>query len=264
MNAFIENVDPAYNLTIESNIDYITKKCFMAQDLRAICFKKIDNDSKEEAIIGICIYYVEVACVSARRIIIAHLSVDLDNIDEFENWIEKSTEYIFTNDTCKEIFISLNYHMNPTTNKLILNKEISIKFKEKGFKWKQLINDAISNRRSTVFFLQRNDEKYGMGHNKELECLEPIKFVSCGIFSDYASNESVWITKTIRDFVSPNDRQYIVLYNLLNYFDYNLQKYDIDQLEEMGNYGNLLLKLRDLTDFRIGECFKEDLFNNDV
>ena len=58
------------------------------------------------------------------------------------------------------------------------------------------------------------DEKYGIGHNKELECLEPIKFVSCGIFSDYASNESVWITKTIRDFVSPNDRQYIVLYNL--------------------------------------------------
>lgn len=32
----------------------------------------------------------------------------------------------------------------------------------------------------------------------------------------------------------------------------------------MGNYGSLLLKLRDLTDFKIEECYTENLFNNDV
>jgi hypothetical protein len=92
------------------------------------------------------------------------------------------------------------------------------------------------NLRSTVFFLKRDEEKYG---NKE-ECMELIKFVSAGIFSDFQANESVWVTKSPRDFLTPNDRQYIVLYSLLNYMDYDLFRYDTEKLGKMGTYGNLL------------------------
>jgi hypothetical protein len=70
--------------------------------------------------------------------------------------------------------------------------------------------------------------------------MELIKFVSAGIFSDFQANESVWVTKSPRDFLTPNDRQYIVLYSLLNYMDYDLFRYDTEKLGKMGTYGNLL------------------------
>lgn len=79
-----------------------------------------------------------------------------------------------------------------------------------------------------MFFITRDAKKHGK--NSDLEnCLEPIKFVSSGIFSDFESNESVWITKSARDFVTPNDRQYIVLYSLLNFLDYDVFKYDVEK-----------------------------------
>ena len=102
------------------------------------------------------------------------------------------------NDNCDEIHKYLYHHM--LNGKFVCNREISGIFKKKGYKWKQLINDAKTKRRSTVFFVQRDKEKYGSVRGNVEVCMEPIKFVSSGIFSDFESNESVWITKSARDF----------------------------------------------------------------
>ena len=77
---------------------------------------EVNNETKEEKVVALCIYYVDVNNFKNRRVIISHLSVseiiiqttpNLDNPNEedhkkFENWVEKVTDYIFTNDVCTE------------------------------------------------------------------------------------------------------------------------------------------------------------------
>jgi hypothetical protein len=208
-------------------------KSQLNQDARAIAYYESGPDAgSEEKTIGLAIYYVDVNNYKSRRVVIKFLSVTAG--ENLETWIGLATDYIFSNDTCQEIFTNLYHHLDITTKKLVCDKPTSLLFKNKGYKWKQLVNDALAGKRSTVFFLPRDKEKYPVSE----ECLELIKFTSAGIFSDYEANDSVWICKSPRDFISPNDRQYIVLYSLLSYLDYDIYRYDVDCLGKVGTAGN--------------------------
>ena len=89
---------------------------------------------------GVCIYYVDVSSYKNRRVILSHISVV--NSELFEEFLGSATEYIFQNDICSEIFIHLYHNPDINTKKLTCNKEISQIFKNQGYKWKQLVNDA--------------------------------------------------------------------------------------------------------------------------
>ena len=111
-----------------------------------------------EEILGVCIYQVDNTFFKNRTINILNIST-LEN-EDLEDWINDNVAYIWSNDThCANLNVELEHAQNPETKKLKLWEFIKVCFKSCGFRWKMLINHKNC-KRSTVFGLKRDEEKY--------------------------------------------------------------------------------------------------------
>jgi hypothetical protein len=136
----IDLIPQTYRMTIMSDPEKILRTLGRNLDARAVAYTRTNSETQETTLEGVCIYYVDVSSYKNRRVILSHISVV--NSEVFEEFLGSATEYIFQNDICSEIFIHLYHNPDINTKKLTCNKEISQIFKNQGYKWKQLVNDA--------------------------------------------------------------------------------------------------------------------------
>lgn len=69
--------------------------------------------------------------------------------------LKEVVNFIFTNDPCDEIRVSLFHRINEN-QKLEADKELVNFYKELQFKWKIMNNDKYTDKRNTIYALKRN------------------------------------------------------------------------------------------------------------
>jgi len=102
--------------------------------------------------IGLAVTHVDNTYFAARRLIILHFSVL--NRTHYQEYLQKFVDYLWKNEECDEIKISL-YHIEDENHNMGADKELQDSIKKLGFRWKQLTNDKLTGKRYIDFLMKR-------------------------------------------------------------------------------------------------------------
>lgn len=148
----------------------------------------------EEQIVGIIIYQLDTSHFKSRRIVISHFS--MQDFGQFDAYLKEAVSYIFSTDSCTEIFIQFKHIIEE--EKLVLPVELKEGVKSVGFRWRMLVNNADGSRQ-TVFEAKRNVQTHPLPRETEV-CHEPIKQLSFCLLSERAATNDRQLLKSERQF----------------------------------------------------------------
>jgi hypothetical protein len=132
----------------------------------------------EDQAVGIILYQLDTSHFKSRRVIITHFSVQ--DFSNFEGYLREAVSYIFSTDSCTEIFLEFKHMLEE--DKLVLANELKEGVKSVGFKWRMLVNNTDGSRH-TIFETKRNLQTYPLPRQAEI-CHEPVKQLSFCLLSE--------------------------------------------------------------------------------
>ena len=120
----------------------------MGQD--PIWFELVDPSSEKR--VGLAVAHIDNTVFTSRRMVILHFTVN--NRENYSELLKQFVEYLWKNDECNEIKMSL-YYLEDQNSNLGADKQLQDALKGLGFRWKQLTNDKITMKRYIDYAIKR-------------------------------------------------------------------------------------------------------------
>ena len=172
---YLEKVDNNMKESFISDPKTLLERANLGQD--PIWFKVIDP-SQHDRRAGFAVAHIDNTIFTARRMVILHFTTE--KRENYQELLDKFVEYLFTNDECNEIKISL-YYLEDENNNLGADKQLQDCIKKLGFRWKQLTNDKYTNKRYIDYIIKRPENIVAkVQKNND----EPIHIKSIVVLSD--------------------------------------------------------------------------------
>ncbi|KRX04065.1 hypothetical protein PPERSA_12512 [Pseudocohnilembus persalinus] len=172
----------------QSEFEKVHEQIKTQQEISILQYKSERTQETE----GLAIIHLDKTQYSLRRIDILHISVLKPK--HFLTMLEKTLQFIWENDHCSEIRTALVHFQQTETDKLAADKELTQHLKSFGFKWKSLLNDKNTGKRTTVFAIKRDaeklkqiNEKYSLSGKQD----EPIQLKTCYLLSEQKTNKKL-------------------------------------------------------------------------
>lgn len=102
--------------------------------------------------VGMAVTHIDNTYFAQRRLVILHFSTN--DRTKYGESLQKFVEFIWKNEECDEIKISL-YYIEDEQNNLGADKQLQEFIKGLGFRWKQLVNDKVTGKRYIDYLLKR-------------------------------------------------------------------------------------------------------------
>lgn len=155
-----ESFDKVLKLSMPNNPKQLVSSLFEGHDVRVKVWRRLGcrlgkAGMRVEEVFGLCLYHVDSSHFKSR--VVRIVGMYTNEIGDFLDWMNHCTEYIFSNDQCKEITVDVIHYICPETGKIKLDTDLKSSFKLAGYRWKMLRN-CKDGSRSTVFVKYR-DEK---------------------------------------------------------------------------------------------------------
>jgi len=175
MNKYLDKIDGSMRESFISEPKTLLERANLGQD--PIWFEMQDlNDTSKRG--GFAVTHIDNTIFTARRMVILHFTTE--NKDNYQELLGKLVEYLWTNDECNEIKISL-YYIEDESGNLGADKPLQNAIKALGFRWKQLTNDKNTGKRYIDYIMKRpeNIQSLVQKYNDE-----PIHVKSVVVLSD--------------------------------------------------------------------------------
>ena len=137
---YFENLEQSLKESLICDPQALLYRANAGQDPR---WYKIYNDTNPQELMGFGAINIDNSNYITRRIVFIHFSVS--NKSEFKTYLHKFVNYVWKNDPCSEIKVSL--FQLKIDDKIVSDPELQEAYKSINFKWKQLTNDKETQRR---------------------------------------------------------------------------------------------------------------------
>ncbi|EAS03240.2 hypothetical protein TTHERM_00535760 (macronuclear) [Tetrahymena thermophila SB210] len=148
MNSYLDQIPIEIKNSFYSDVNHILSFNQTEQDVN---FLKIESGGVTDSFQGLAIICVDRQQYHLRRTNILHVSCIEKSF--YNSIINTLVDFIWKNDSSEEIRVNLFYQEEE--GKLQLDPYVKNIFNNIGFKWKQLVNDPKTSKRSTIFGLRR-------------------------------------------------------------------------------------------------------------
>ncbi|KAL4439584.1 hypothetical protein ABPG74_003986 [Tetrahymena malaccensis] len=148
MNSYLDQIPIEIRNSFYSDVNHILSFNQTEQDVN---FLKIESGGVTDSFQGLAIICVDRQQYHLRRTNILHVSCIEKSF--YNSIINTLVDFIWKNDSSEEIRVNLFYQEEE--GKLQLDPYVKNIFNNIGFKWKQLVNDPKTSKRSTIFGLRR-------------------------------------------------------------------------------------------------------------
>lgn len=147
---YVESIDSKMRNSFISDPQDLLARANNGQD--PLWFDLIDPTGSKK--VGLAVTNVDNTHFLTRRLVILHFTL-LDRT-LYSEYLKKFVEYLWQNQECDEIKISL-YHIDGEgeNNNMGADKQLQDNIKALGFRWKQLINDKVTGKRYIDYLLKR-------------------------------------------------------------------------------------------------------------
>ena len=145
---YLEGVDHGMKNSFISEPKDLLERANMGQD--PIWFELVDPSSEKR--VGLAVAHIDNTVFTSRRMVILHFTVN--NRENYSELLKQFVEYLWKNDECNEIKMSL-YYLEDQNSNLGADKQLQDALKGLGFRWKQLTNDKITMKRYIDYVIKR-------------------------------------------------------------------------------------------------------------
>jgi len=229
VNLYLKKIDNKMKESFISDPKALLERANLGQD--PIWFNIIDPSQHDQRA-GFAVAHIDNTIFTARRMVILHFTTE--NRDNYQELLSKFVDYLFINDECNEIKISL-YYIEDENNNLGADKQLQDCIKKLGFRWKQLTNDKYTNKRYIDYILKRPENVVAkVQKNND----EPIHVKSVVVLSDLQGETA--FNKAPKHFF---DNRYPVLTAALKHCDEKIDKLGEGDSKRHRNYLQVISSL---------------------
>lgn len=154
LKTYLEKIDKSMHDSFLSDPKVLLERANMGQD--PMWFELVDGGKPA----GLAVAHIDNTAFTTRRLVILHFTAE--NRELYQDFLGKFVEYLWNNDECKEIKISL-YYLEDQNNNLGADKQLQECIKKLGFRWKQLTNDKYTNKRYIDYIIKRPENIVSTG-----------------------------------------------------------------------------------------------------
>ncbi len=149
MNKYLEKVEVSTRDSFISDAKTLIERANLGQDPTWFEIQDLNDVSKRG---GFAVTHIDNTIFTARRMVILHFTTE--SKENYQELLGKFVEYLWTNDECNEIKISL-YYLEDESGSLGADKPLQNAIKALGFRWKQLTNDKNTGKRYIDYIMKR-------------------------------------------------------------------------------------------------------------
>lgn len=149
LNKYLQKVDQNMKESFISDPKVLLERANMGQD--PIWFELVEVSGAQKKT-GLAVAHIDNTVFTARRMVILHFTTE--DREMYHDFLSQFVEYLWKNDECSEIKISL-YHLEDANGNFGSDKNLEQAIKKLGFRWKQLTNDKYTGKRYIDYLIKR-------------------------------------------------------------------------------------------------------------
>ena len=149
LNKYLQKVDQSMKDSFISDPKVLLERANMGQD--PVWFELVEASGAQKKT-GLAVAHIDNTVFTARRMVILHFTAE--DREMYHDFLSQFVEYLWKNDECTEIKISL-YHLEDQNGNFGSDKNLEQSIKKLGFRWKQLTNDKYTGKRYIDYMLKR-------------------------------------------------------------------------------------------------------------
>lgn len=253
LNLYLQKIDQNMRDSFLSDPKVLLERANMGQD--PVWFELVSASGAEKKK-GLAVAHIDNTVFTARRMVILHFTAE--DRELYGDFLSQFVEYLWKNDECNEIKISL-YHLEDKNGNFGSDKNLEQAIKKLGFRWKQLTNDKYTGKRYIDYMLKRPE---GTVCTVTKENDEPIHVESCVVVSDLEGETNVnrapqckknEIIRLLNVYIGFFDNRYAVLSAALKHCEEKLDKLGDSDSKRGRNYLQVISSLVKEGQKKIGE-----------
>jgi len=239
LNKYLQKIDQNMKDSFLSDPKVLLERANMGQD--PIWFELVEVAGAEKKT-GLAVAHIDNTVFTARRMVILHFTTE--DREVYQDFLSQFIEYLWKNDECSEIKISL-YHLEDANGNFGSDKNLEQAIKKLGFRWKQLTNDKYTGKRYIDYLVKRPE---GAVCTVAKVNDEPIHVRSVVVLSDLEGETSM--NRAPKCLI---DNRYAILSAALKHCEEKLDQLNDNDTKRSRNYLQVISSLAQEGKKKIGE-----------